>query len=127
MALDGVFGERGLLEAEACNLLLEIVILLTGVAQIDVVGPTVTEVVAEAVEEPLEGGDGRHGPVAKKGDTAAVGGTGFDGTSHLDGKADSLGEQDRDQDENILEPCEKRFHALAMIIRESGSARSWRG
>ena len=86
-----------------------------------------TEVVAEAVGEPLEGSDGRDGPVAEKGDTAAVGGTGFDGTSHLDRKADRLGEQNRNQDENILEPCEKRFHALAMIIRESGSARRWRG
>ena len=39
MALDGVFGEGGLLEAEAGDLLLEIVILLADVAEIDVVGP----------------------------------------------------------------------------------------
>src|SRR5882757_7852678 len=98
MALDGVFGERCLLEAEAGNLLLEIVILLTGVAEIDVVGPAVTEVIAEAVEKPLEGGDGRDRPVAEERDTAAVGGIGFDGPSHLDCKADGLGEQNRDQD-----------------------------
>jgi hypothetical protein len=110
VALNGVFGERGLLEAEPGNLLLEIVILLTGVAEIDVVGPAVTEVVAEAMEEPLEGSDGRDGPVTENGDAAAVGSTGFDGTSHLDGKPDGLGKQNRDQDEDILETCEERFH-----------------
>jgi hypothetical protein len=127
VALDGVFRERGLLEAEAGDLLLEVVILLAGVAEVDVVGPAVTEVVAEAVEEPLEGGNGGDSPVAQESDAAAVRGAGFDEASDLDSKADGLGEQNRNQDKNILETCEKRFHALKMIICESGSARRCRG
>src|SRR5258708_1681866 len=127
MALDGVFSERGLFETEAGDLLLEVVVLLAGVAEVDVVGPAVAEVVAEAVEEPLEGGDGGDSPVAQEGDVAAVGRAGFDRAADLDGEADGLGEQNGHQDENILEACEERFHALEMIIRESGSGRRWRG
>jgi len=127
MALDGVFGERSLLEAETGDLVLKIAILPASVAEIDVVGPAVTEVVAETVEEPLEGGDGGDSPVAQKSDVAAVGGAGFDGTPDLDGKTNRLGEENRNQDENILVPCEERFHALPMIICESESARRWRG
>ena len=55
MALDGVFSEGGLFEAHAGDLLLEVGVLLAGVAEVDVVGPAVAYVVAEAMEEPLNG------------------------------------------------------------------------
>ena len=44
----------------------------------------------------------------------------------LDGEANGLGKQDRDQNENIFETCEKRFHQLGLIIRELGPRRRWR-
>ena len=107
MALNGVFGEGGLLEAKAGDLLLEVMILLAGVAEVDVVGPAVADVVTEAVEEALEGGDGGDGPVAQESYVAAVGGAGLDGAADLDREANGLGEQNRNQDQNILETCEK--------------------
>ena len=79
------------------------------------------------MEEPLEGGDGGDSPVAQEGDVSAVGRAGFDRAADLDGEADGLGEQNRDQNQNILETCEKRFYLLEMIICESARARRWRG
>ena len=75
----------------------------------------VAGVVADGVEEALEGGDGGDDPVAHQGDVVAVGRAGFDGTAHLNGEADGLREQDRDQDQNILEACEEGFHALQLL------------
>ena len=127
MALNGVLRQRGLLEAKARDLLLEIAILLAGIAEIDVVGPAMTDVVPETVEEPLEGSDGGNSPIAQKCDVAAVGCARLDGAPNLHGEADSLGKQNRHQHQDIFEPCEERFHALEMIICESACARSWRG
>ena len=79
MALEGVLRERGLLEAEAGDLLLKVVVLLAGVAEIDVVGPAVADVIADAMEESLEWRDGGDSPVAEKRDLVAVWGAGFDG------------------------------------------------
>lgn len=112
MALDSVFRESGLFETEAGDLLLEVVVLLAGVAKVDVVGPAGADVVAETMEEPFEWSNGGDGPVPEKRDTAAVRRTGFDRTANLDGEADGLGEKDRDQDQNVLIACNKRFHAL---------------
>ena len=64
MALDGVLSQRGLLEAKAGDLLLEIVILLAGVAKIGVVGPAVTDVIAESMKEPLERSNNGDSPIA---------------------------------------------------------------
>ncbi len=54
MALNGVFGERSLLEPQPGYLLLKVVVLLAGVAEVDVVRPAVAHVVTEAVEEAFE-------------------------------------------------------------------------
>src|SRR5271163_2325099 len=118
MALNSVLGKGGLFEAEAGDLLLEIVVLLAGVAQVDVVRPAVTEVIAETVEELLERRDGGDGPVTDESDAAAVGGGRVDGAAHLNGETDGLGQEDSNQNQNVLETCEERFHALEMIIRE---------
>ena len=102
-------------------------ILLAGVAKVDVIGPAMAEDIAEAVEETFEWSDDGSSPVAKKNDVAAVGCAGFDWAADLDGKSDGLSEEDRDQDQNIFEACNERFHALAMIICESQPARRWQG
>jgi hypothetical protein len=54
MALNGIFCQGGLLDAEPGDLLLEVGVVLAGVAQIDVVGPRSTKVVAGTVKEALE-------------------------------------------------------------------------
>ncbi len=118
MTLNGIFGQRGLFEAKAGDLLLEIVILLAGVAEVDIVGPTATNGRADAMEEALKRRNDGDGPIADKGDFATVGSAGFDRTPDLDGEADGLGEQHRHQDQNVFETCEEGFHALNMIIRE---------
>ena len=123
MALDGVFGECRLLETQAGDLLLKIVVVLAGVAEIDVVGPTVAKVVAEAVKEALERCHCGDGPVTDESNISAVWEAGFDGAADLDSKSEGLGKQDRNQDQNILEACEERFHALAMIIFEMARER----
>jgi hypothetical protein len=123
VALDGIFGEGSLLEAEAGDLLLKIVVLLARVAEVNVVGPSVAEVVAEGVEEALKGSDNGDGPIANEGDAAAIGSSGFDWAADLDGEADGLGEQDRDQNQNIFEACEERFHWSKMIIFELARGR----
>ena len=101
--------------------------MLAGVAQVDIVGPAVAEVIAEAVEETLEWCHCGDDPIAEQRDTAAIGRARLDGPADLNGKSDGLGEQDRHQDQNILIACDKRFHALVMIICESARMRSWRG
>jgi len=80
-------------------------------------------VVTETVEETLERGDGRDGPVAQQGNTAAVGCSGLDGATDLHSEAYGLSEQDRNQDKNIFVACDEGFHALAMIICELTRAR----
>ena len=62
VALDRVFRERGLFESKPSDLVLKIVVLLAGVAQIDVVGPAVANVVPETVEKPLERRNGQRRP-----------------------------------------------------------------
>ena len=87
-----------MLESEAGDLFLKIVVLLAGVAKVNIVGPTVPDGVAQAVEEAFERRNGGDGPVADESDVAAVGRSGLDRTADLDGEADGLGEKDRDQD-----------------------------
>ena len=78
MALEGVLGDGGLLEAHVGELLAEVGVLLADVAEVDVVGPAVTRVVADAVEEALEGSDDGDDPVAHERDAARVRGGGID-------------------------------------------------
>jgi len=78
----------------------------------------VAEVVPETVEEPLERRNGGDGSVTDESDAAAVGCGGVDGAADLNGEADGLGQEDSNQNQNVLETCEERFHALEMIIRE---------
>ena len=85
------------------------------------------EVVTEAVEEPFEWRDDGDSPVTKEDDVAAIGSAGFNRAADLDGKTNRLGEEDRNQDQNILEACNKGFHALEMIICESSRKRRWQG
>lgn len=73
MALDSVFRESGLFEAETGDLFLEVVVLLAGVAKVDVIGPAVADVVAETMEETFERSNRGDDPVSEERDTAAVG------------------------------------------------------
>jgi len=126
MSLHRVFGKCRLFETQPGDLILEVMVLLAGVAQIDVVRPSVTDVVADAVKEALEWSDDRDGPVAEKGDLASIGSARFDGAAHLNGEADGLREQDRDEHQDVFKSCEERFHSLTMIIRELPRGRRWR-
>ncbi len=117
VALDGVLGDGGLLEAKLIDLDLEVTVVLADVAEVDVVGPDGAETVAGVEEEALDGGDDGDDQGAGERHTGAVGGAGFDGAPHLDGKGDDLREQKREQHQSVLEAGEEGIHTtLALII-----------
>ena len=95
-------------------------------AQVNIVEPGLTYVVTETMEEPLQRRNGQDGPIADQRNARTIRGTGLGWAPDLDGEANGLGKQDRDQNENIFETCEKRFHQLGLIIRELGPQRRWR-
>ena len=109
-ALRGVFCEGGLLLAEAGDFLLEVGVLLAGVAEVDVVGPEMADAHAGAVERALEWRYGSGHPVAEERDFVAVGGVVRCVRLHLHGETDGLRQHDGDQHERIFEAREKRVH-----------------
>ena len=49
--------------------------MLPGIAEVDVIGPSVAYVIAEAMKQPFKRGYGRDRPVADEGNTFAIGRT----------------------------------------------------
>ena len=115
VALDGVFGDGGLLDAELGELLLKGCVLLAGGAEVDVVRPAVADGVADVEEEALERRDGGDDPVTNERDASSIRRDGVDRTPHLDRQPDGLGEQHRDEDQRIFVPREEGFHLLVTL------------
>ena len=70
-------------------------------------------VVTETVKKTLKRRNRRNGPIPNQSHTAAVRAGRVNWAADLDGKANGLGEQNRNQNQNIFETCKERFHALA--------------
>ena len=115
MSLHGVLGKGRLFEPQARDLLPQVLILLVDMAEIDIVAPGSAHVLAHGMEGALERRHRSHDPVAHQGDLVAVGRSELGGTAHLNGQADGLRKQDRNQDKDILESCEEGFHALQLL------------
>ena len=98
VALEGVLGDGGLLDAELGELLLEGGVLAAGGAQVDVVRPAVAKCVAGVEKEALEWRDGGDGPVTNERDTSSIRRDGVGRPSHLNRESDGLGEQHCDED-----------------------------
>jgi hypothetical protein len=119
-ALGGVLGELGLLEAEARDLLLELLVLLPRVAQVDVVGPSSANAFADAVRDAFGGRDDGDDPGTDDQHLATICLTWTVGIAHLHGEQDDLCEQDDSEHERVLKPDEKGFHLLGDIISDKG-------
>ena len=121
-AFGGVFGEGGFFLAEAGDLLLQLLVLLAGVAKVDVVVPDAAGVEAGAVHDALDRCDESDCPAAKQGDFSAVGGAtwnrAFDRALHLDGERDNLKQYKDDQDQRVSETEEEGIHGA---VRTGGS------
>ncbi len=113
-ALRRVLHKGGLLLAEARDLLLQLLIALTRVAQVNVVGPETAHTCAAAVQELLHGRDQAHRPATQQCNGWAVrlarGAVRPARPRHLHGQHDHLHQHDRDQGQRILEAVEKGVH-----------------
>jgi hypothetical protein len=113
-ALSGIFSEGCLFLAELRDLLPELLVLLAGVTEVDVVVPHTPGVKAAAVREPLDGRDERDGPAAKQRDLPAVGSASRDGALNralnLHSQCKDLQQDDDDQDQRVSEAEEEGIH-----------------
>ena len=110
LAFEGVLGEGGALEAEVGDLLAEVLIFVTDVAEVEIVGPEVADAVAGGGAGALEGAEEAEGPEAEETDLWGVGIMGVCGAADLDGERDGLREEDRDEDQSVFEAGEEGFH-----------------
>ena len=107
MSLDRILRKRGLLQSQTRNLFLQIVVLLPRMSQIDIVRPRMPQVIPKSMKKPLKRCNRRNSPVSDQSHAAAVRHTRFDRTANLHREPDGLGEKNRNQYQDILEPCNK--------------------
>ena len=97
----GIFQQRGLLQAEPVDGLLQLLVLLADVAQVKVVLPQALHAQLGDVEELLRGGDHRIGPQPDEPHAGRVlrveGVAPAVGAAHLHGQPDDLRQQDSQQ------------------------------
>jgi hypothetical protein len=116
LALLGVFKQGGLLKAQAVDGLLQILVLLLGVAEVDVVLPEPDRAEAGRMKEPLGRRDRIVGPHADETHAGAVlgieGVAAGIGVAHLDGQTHDLRQENGQQDQKIPIADEEGFHGF---------------
>ena len=114
LALAGIFKQGGLLEAQAVDGLLQILVLLADVAQVNVVLPEAGDAQLGILNELLGGRDQRLSPETDETNRGGI--SGIDGsvatrgTAHLHGKAHDLHHEEGEQYDQAAVAGEERFH-----------------
>lgn len=103
VALDGVFGDSSLLDAKLCELLMKSVVLLPGMAEVEVVEPCVVNALIDGLVSAFDGVDDGEHPISEKADVMPIGCAELCRAANLDGERQGLREQEREQGKRVTE------------------------